>query len=345
MSEKKNDELYKYNHTVGLVTNASYLTQNLALLNTEDYFKADCLAVAHEGHINYIPLVNTLRRCKYVPICGGCDRGKGIIKWMRWVKINNDTYFVCLSTIGIQFYDIELTDVQFEFDFKELNGRLSLPLGACVLGDTLFVGTAMGMIVMFKSMDDCVKMTNHLQVSPFLYLEGANDCLVTVGREEMKSYKVEDGELNPVAVLKESLLLYSVLKIFDDNLFIGHHTGELSLMSFPNLNVIIKQKMHDGEILAIDYSSNKQILLTAAEDLFFRAWKVNESQRTWDCIYEVKNEDRPYCGIGFTNRNCTEFCCVKSNSLIVDFYIETTEETFDSSDDDFITDIDTVPLC
>lgn len=82
MSEEKYNEYYKCSHTIGLVTNASYLIQNLALLNTEDFHKADCLAVAHEGHINYIPLVNTIRRCKYVPICGGCDRGKGIIKWV-----------------------------------------------------------------------------------------------------------------------------------------------------------------------------------------------------------------------------------------------------------------------
>ncbi|XP_044754676.1 uncharacterized protein LOC123313748 [Coccinella septempunctata] len=279
MSEKKDDEFYKYNHTIGLVTNASYLIQNLALLNTEDYYKADCLAVAHEGHINYIPLVNTLRRCKYVPICGGCDRGKGLIKWMKWVKMNNDTYFICLSTIGIQFFDLELTDVQFEFDFKELNGRLSLPLGACVLEDTLFVGTAMGIIVMFKSTDECVKMINHLQVSNFLYLDGANDCLVTVSREEMKTYRLVDGKLNLISSLKEILLLYSVLKIFNDNLFIGHHTGELSLMSFSNLNIIIKQKLHDGEITAIDYSINKQILLTASEDLLLRAWKLDKTQR------------------------------------------------------------------
>lgn len=59
----------------------------------------------------------------------------------------------------------------------------------------------------------------------------------------------------------------------------------------------------------------------------------------------MKNQDQPYCGIGFTNKNCTEFCCVKSNSLIVYFYTETSEENFeDSSDEDFITDVDFVPV-
>ncbi|KAK9887358.1 hypothetical protein WA026_022027 [Henosepilachna vigintioctopunctata] len=286
----ENKKYYLQNNTVGLVTNASYLNQNLALLNTDDYFKADCLAVAHEGYINYIPLVNAMRRCKYVPICAGCDRGKGIIKWMKWIKMANDTYFVCLSTIGIQFFDVELTDIQFEYDFKELNSRLSLPLGACLLDDTLFVGTAMGMIAMFKNRNESIRMVNHLQVTPFLYLDGSGNCLVTVSREELKSYRIDGGILELVADLRETLLLFSVLKVYDDILLVGHHTGELSIMSFPELNLILRKKLHEAEITAVDYSKEKEILLTVSDDLFLKAWKWDEAETKVSSLTPSENQ-------------------------------------------------------
>ncbi|KAL3269785.1 hypothetical protein HHI36_008845 [Cryptolaemus montrouzieri] len=339
MSEKKEEEFYEYNHTIGLVTNASYMNQNLALLNTEDYYKADSLAVAHEGFINYIPLVNTMRRCKYVPICVGCDRGKGIIKWIKWIKIGEDTYFVCLSTVGVQFFDLELTDIQFEYDFKELNYRMSLPLGACVLGDTLFVGTAMGMIAMFKSSNETVRMINHLKVTPFLYLDGSDNCLVTISREELKSYRITHETLELVADFRETLFLFSVMKIFKDILLVGHHNGELNLISLPNLNLLNKTKIHQGEITAVDYSVDKLILLTASDDGFAKAWKWDKTKQTLNCIFKINSEDKPFCGVGFTNRNATEFCCVKSNSLVVSFYIEKymeTEEKESSDDESFV---------
>lgn len=59
-------------------------------------------------------------------------------------------------------------------------------------------------------------------------------------------------------------------------------------MSFPDLNIVTKQKLHDSEITAIDYSTNKQILLTTAEDLKLKVWKFSISQKKVSKIHIVK---------------------------------------------------------
>lgn len=72
--------MYKLDKTVSLVTVASPIDQNLALLDVDEHLSAESLAVIHEGYVNVIPILNTSRRSKYVPLSQGVDRGKGHIK-------------------------------------------------------------------------------------------------------------------------------------------------------------------------------------------------------------------------------------------------------------------------
>lgn len=72
--------MYKYEKTITLVTVASPINQNLALLDANEYINADTLACIHEGYINVIPILNPDRHGKYVPLLGGNERGQGLIK-------------------------------------------------------------------------------------------------------------------------------------------------------------------------------------------------------------------------------------------------------------------------
>lgn len=72
--------MYKSDKTVGLVTVASPINQNLALLDVDECLSADSLAVIHESYVNIVPIVNTERRTKYLSLSGGDRRGIGTIK-------------------------------------------------------------------------------------------------------------------------------------------------------------------------------------------------------------------------------------------------------------------------
>ena len=72
--------MYKFDRTVNLVTVASPYNQNLTLLDVDEHLSADSLAIVHAGYINVVPILNTTRRSKYVPLHDGCERGKGEIK-------------------------------------------------------------------------------------------------------------------------------------------------------------------------------------------------------------------------------------------------------------------------
>lgn len=68
--------MYKLEKTITLVTIASPISSNLALLEMEENMCADSLAVVHGGFINVIPILNPMRRAKYVSITTGEQRGK-----------------------------------------------------------------------------------------------------------------------------------------------------------------------------------------------------------------------------------------------------------------------------
>lgn len=72
--------IYKPEKSLGLVTVASPINQNLALLDVDECLSADSLAVIHESYVNIIPILNTNRRAKYVSLSQGDRRGTGTIK-------------------------------------------------------------------------------------------------------------------------------------------------------------------------------------------------------------------------------------------------------------------------
>lgn len=112
--------MYKYEKSVGLVTVASALNQNLALLDADEHLTADSLAVVHEGYVNVIPILNpAARRAKYVALASDDRRGSGQIKEVKWLKMKGETLFVVLSTEGFQVYDGEVADIRFQHACKD----------------------------------------------------------------------------------------------------------------------------------------------------------------------------------------------------------------------------------
>lgn len=72
--------MYIYDKALNLVTVASPIKQNLALLDADEHLNAETMAVIHGGFVNVMPLSNTGRRAKYVPVTTGSNRGSGVIK-------------------------------------------------------------------------------------------------------------------------------------------------------------------------------------------------------------------------------------------------------------------------
>lgn len=77
--------IYKPEKCLGLVTIASPVNQNLALLDVDECLSADSLAVIHDSYVNIIPILNTARRAKYVSLSQGDRRGAGIIKEVSFI--------------------------------------------------------------------------------------------------------------------------------------------------------------------------------------------------------------------------------------------------------------------
>ena len=59
--------MFERNMTLTLVTNASALTNNLAVQFDPLTMKAIAIAVIHEGYINVIPVNNAEMRSRYIP--------------------------------------------------------------------------------------------------------------------------------------------------------------------------------------------------------------------------------------------------------------------------------------
>lgn len=91
--------MYKHEKSIGLVTVASPLNQNLALLDVDEHLSADSLAVIHEGYINVIPILNPSRRSKYVSLSSGDQRGCGIVKEVTKIGI----FFILVPYITLGF--------------------------------------------------------------------------------------------------------------------------------------------------------------------------------------------------------------------------------------------------
>lgn len=68
--------MYTLEKSINLVTGASPINNNLALLDVDENICADSLAVVNGGYINVIPILNPIRRSKYVSITTGEKRGK-----------------------------------------------------------------------------------------------------------------------------------------------------------------------------------------------------------------------------------------------------------------------------
>lgn len=75
--------MYKFDKTITLVTIASPLNQNLALLDVNEYVISDTLAVIHEGFVNVIPILDSDKRCKYVGVNSSKTKGKSSIKQVQ----------------------------------------------------------------------------------------------------------------------------------------------------------------------------------------------------------------------------------------------------------------------
>lgn len=72
--------MYRSDKVLGLVTVASPINQNLALLDVDECLSADSLAVIHEAYVNIVPILNPNRRAKYIALSEGDRRGSGTVK-------------------------------------------------------------------------------------------------------------------------------------------------------------------------------------------------------------------------------------------------------------------------
>lgn len=68
--------MYQLDKTLNLVTIATPIDNNLALLDVDENVCADTLAVINGCYVNVIPILNPLKRAKYVSAGLGERRGK-----------------------------------------------------------------------------------------------------------------------------------------------------------------------------------------------------------------------------------------------------------------------------
>lgn len=67
-------KMYEIERKVSLVTVASAINSNVALLDVDETVIADTFAVVHRSYINVIPILNPKRRARYPSIATGDKR-------------------------------------------------------------------------------------------------------------------------------------------------------------------------------------------------------------------------------------------------------------------------------
>lgn len=85
--------MYQLEKTINLVTIATPLNNNLALLDVDEHISADTLAVINGGYINVIPILNPIKRAKYVSITSGEQRGKERVTEVSCFEFYKFPYF------------------------------------------------------------------------------------------------------------------------------------------------------------------------------------------------------------------------------------------------------------
>lgn len=91
--------MYHLEKTLNLVTIATPIDNNLALLDVDENVSADTLAVINSGYVNVIPILNPIKRAKYVSAGTGEQRGKA--------RITEVSILICT----IPFFSITTIDI------------------------------------------------------------------------------------------------------------------------------------------------------------------------------------------------------------------------------------------
>ncbi|GJQ75849.1 hypothetical protein Trydic_g17917 [Trypoxylus dichotomus] len=328
--------LFKLDKTVNLVTVATPLDQNLALLDVDEHLSAESLAVIHEGYVNVIPILNTMRRSKYVPLSQGCDRGKGSIKQVKWVRIQGETVFVVLSDSGLQVYDADISDIKFFHACRETGDEHSYTIGVCVVkNDILCIGTHLGTVWMFRGNEGNTNFTVtgrfYAHDEAITLMDGFEEYMVTSSDVMTYMWLFKSGSFEIVRKLDVRGLFSkpTSLKITNCLTFIGYDSGEFCIFDFFDEDYFARTIAHKLKVTAIDFSALTGYILTVSQDSYVKIWKFIQDASEAQFLFCTFNDDGPICGGAFLNYTCTEFCTVTADSVNVKFYLK-----WDSDDEE-----------
>nr|XP_022918423.1 WD repeat-containing protein 54-like [Onthophagus taurus] len=326
--------MYKHEKCITLVTTASSFNQNLALLNVDEELSAEALAVVHESFINVIPVLYPHRRSKYVPLCDGEERGKGLIKQVKWVKLNGETYFIVLSNIGLQVYDAELIELKYFHACNEIGDDKNYTIGICVIKDEILcVGTHLGTVWMFRPNENNNSKFNvisrfYAHDEAVLLMDGYEDYMVT--SSDMMTYmwvhKTKGFDIIRKLHVPGLFSKPSSLKVTNCLTFMGYDSGEFCIFDFFDEDYLSRTIGHKLKITAIDFSALTGYILTGSQDCYVKVWKFKQSLPEAQLLFSVLNEDGPICGAAFLNHTCTQFCAVAVDAININVYCKLEKE-------------------
>ncbi|KAF5298032.1 hypothetical protein FQR65_LT09843 [Abscondita terminalis] len=309
--------MYKIEKNITLVTTASPLNQNLALLET------DTIACIHAGFVNVIPVANPNRRCRYVSI----HNGKGSVKQVKWMNFGDEILFVVASSAGLLVYDVGVYDLRFSHTCKKFDSVPDYTNGLCVVEDNILcVGTNLGTIFLFQ-------YTEKRNFSPLYYfdahgeeitlLDGNGRYLLSSSSNATRLWAKQDNNLFEILhqIYVEGLFSTpTVLKMISCLTFIGYGSGEFCVFDVRDSNFLVRTVAHKLKISGIDFCALRQIILTVSEDSYIKLWLFRRDKSEATCLFSVASEDGPLCGVGFLNNIGTQFCVASDNCVNIRVY-------------------------
>ncbi|KAK4875372.1 hypothetical protein RN001_011794 [Aquatica leii] len=321
--------MYKNENTVTLVTTASPLDQNLAL-NAYEVVGTETLASIHEGYINVIPLLNLDRRCRYVSLCNGSDRGKGLVKQIKWLKVGEEVIFAVASTVGLQIYDVEVYDLKFSHTCEAFRSVPDFVNGLCVVEENLLcVGTSLGTVSLFQYTEQFnFSLIEYFRAhdEPIILLDGKGKYLISCSSKAIFLwFKDKRFEILRQIYVDGLSSTPTVLKVTPYLVLVGYESGEFCVFDLVDWSYVVRTVAHKLKISGIDFCTLSQLILTGSEDAYIKLWTFHDCESEASCVFSVMSEHGPLCGVGFLNDSGTKFCVVSTNSIKINVYIKDTD--------------------
>ncbi|XP_039254440.2 WD repeat-containing protein 54-like [Styela clava] len=316
--------MYETVTPIPLKTSTSSLFNNLDILPTNGEEESSSLRNAsylsiHKYEVGIVQRNNASFAHRQVIAKESSSQHNTFLIDAKWCQLKNQTILVIAHVRGFQMFDELGNLLLFWHSTLERGvlseGKTAFCRGISSLGDTVFVGTCKGEILVVETME-----MNTFNVSQTLSAHPSSVTTITTLKDAPPHAKVnvataddegsisvwkmrEEGKLKFVGSITGSRYPCTALCLLNDGLLAAsYYTGHIRIFDAPTQEMLAEITAHVAPISSMDCYNARghSILLSASEDTYLRVWKISKTDKLKiSQEWYTYVEDLLICGVKF----------------------------------------------